>query len=307
MEIMYWDVAKAADLAHTYNEQVAGVPHCYPVSPEDFQAGFPYRKYTDDYYGEYIHSEKIIVAMQNVGIAGFADVALAEVEEDGRKESIGFIRFLTYKSGCRSAGQALLEESERYLTGLGTDRIKAYRLHFRYDHGGYRFYHIGFSMISDQLGHICALLHMNGYRISGGEIFMNQPSYTLAKPVPPDDQVEIALEQKSPVCAVLPGLCVRAFRNGKRIGTCESTSAGEFSRSEKAQNWLFITGLFVMDAEQGKGWGRYLLQRNLWEMQKAGYKNTVISTDITNFRAQLFYMNYGYRMADTTFEFVKDI
>jgi GNAT superfamily N-acetyltransferase len=80
---------------------------------------------------------------------------------------------------------------------------------------------------------------------------------------------------------------------------------GEFCRAGEAQDWLFIEGLQVIDAEQGKGWGRYLLQRNLWEMRKQGYKNTVVSTDIGNYRAQLLYMNYGYRIADTTFEFVK--
>ncbi|MFQ6041416.1 MAG: hypothetical protein ACE5PV_11220 [Candidatus Poribacteria bacterium] len=49
------------------------------------------------------------------------------------------------------------------------------------------------------------------------------------------------------------------------------------------------------------------MQRNLWEMRKIGYKNTAISTDITNYRAQLFYTNYGYRVVNTGYGLVKDI
>jgi len=42
-------------------------------------------------------------------------------------------------------------------------------------------------------------------------------------------------------------------------------------------------------------------------MRKIGYKNTVISNDWRNYRALLFYANYGYRLADTNYEFVKKI
>ena len=105
----------------------------------------------------------------------------------------------------------------------------------------------------------------------------------------------------------MPGLYVRAFRNGEEIGACESAPVAEFCPVDEAQDWVFIEGLFVQEEDQGKGWGRYLLQKNLWEMRRLGYKNTVISTDISNYRAWLFYMNYGYRMADTTYEFVKNL
>jgi GNAT superfamily N-acetyltransferase len=309
VRIVQWDVANAGDLAQTYSEQVAGVPHCYPVSPDEFEAGFPfpYHKYTFRDYSEDIHSEKLIVGEQNGRIIGFADIALAEIVEKGRREYRGFIRFFTYQPGYRSVGQAILEEAEKSLRDSGMDQISAFRLNFRNDHCGYRFYHVGYGMVSDRLGHICTLLYMNGYKPNGGEIFLNQPNYSVAEPVLPDGRVEIAVEEEAPENALLPGLSVKAFRSGKEIGFCESTSVGEFCRADKAQDWVFVSGLDVVESEQGKGMGRYLLQRNLWEMRKIRYKNTVISNDWRNYRALLFYANYGYRLADTNYEFVKKI
>jgi len=307
MKIAYLGIEDAGKLAHVYNEQIVGVPHCYAVSPEDFEAGLPYRKFDDRDYHEDIHSEKFIIGEQDGKIVSFADVAIAEIEEGGQKESKGFIRFLTYLPGYRPVGQAILEESERHLTDSDISQIKAFRLNFRNDHCGYHFYHLGYSSVSDQMGHVCALLHMNGYKINGGEIFLDQPEYRANEPVLPHDGVEITIKQGIPEKAVLPGLDVIAYRSGKWIGHCESTSAAEFCQAREAQDWVFISGLYIIEAERGKGWGRYLLQRNLWEMRKIGYKNTVISADIANYRAHLFYMNDGYRVADTTYEFVKNI
>lgn len=307
MKIKEWDMVNFDEISAIYNDQVAGVPYCYPVPADEFENGFAYRKFTSDRYREDIHSEKVIIGFYDGDPAGFADVAIAEVEEEGCKQHRGFIRFLGYLSGCRPVGQTLLEEAERYLADFGVDKISAFRLNFRYDHGGYRFYHYNYGMISDKMGHICALFHMNGYKLNGGEMFMSQPEYNIPKPARPDKRTEIVVEHRPPYRAVLPGLDVRAFHKGKEIGICESVSAGEFSLVQESQDWLFISGLHVIESEQGKGWGRYLLQRNLWEMQKIGYKNAVISTDWRNYRAQLFYTNYGYRLVDTSYEFVKNI
>jgi GNAT superfamily N-acetyltransferase len=306
MEISYPELSDVGKLAHVYNQQIMGVPHCYPVSPEEFERGFPYKKCTYNNYREDIHSEKIILGEQDGKAVGFADVAIAEVEESGKKERKGYIRCLMHLPGYRPVGQALLRESEAYLNGFGIKEIRAYRLNFTYDQGGYRFYHINYGTISDRLGHICSLFHVNGYEKSGGEMFMNHPDYAVKEPESPDNAVEIGIQIGPPENAILPGVYVRAYRNGKEIGVCETTSVGEFCQSSAAQEWLFVEGLFVDREEQGKGLGRYLLQRNLWEMRKLGYKNAVISTDIANYRAQLLYMNYGFQLADTCYEFVKN-
>jgi len=305
MSIEYWGVEEAIKLAQPYNDQIVGVPHCDAVSPEEFEEGFAYQKTSFTDYSEDIHSERLIVCEENGDILGFSDVAIAETEFEGKKEQKGFIRFLTYKLGYRSAGQILLSESEKYLLGFGVKQIKAYRLLFIRDHCGYRFYHLGYGMLSDKLGHIQGLFGMNGYKMSGGEIFMDQPAYHVDEPILTDKSLDIAVEFQDGR-AVLPKLKVKAFRDGKEIGQCGSESAGECIRAKEAQNWVFITGLHIQENDQAKGLGRYLLQRNLWETGKIGYKNTVISTDWNNFRALLFYTNYGYKVADTMHEFVKN-
>jgi GNAT superfamily N-acetyltransferase len=297
MKIMHWNAADAGKLAHVYNEQVAGVPHCYTVSPEEFEAGL--RDPKNDRHCKKLHSEKLIVGEQDGKIIGFAHVAGGNIEFSDRKRSGGVIHFLTYRPGYRPVGQAILKECEKYLRGLGADQIWAFQ-----NDCNYRFHHLDFGNLSDRMGHVYALFRMNGYEVDEGEIFMEEREYSITEPVPLDDQVEITVKQE-PGRGVLPGLIVRALRNGKEIGICESGSAGECCQASEAQDWFFIHWLDVEEKEQGKGWGRYLLQRTRWEMRKIGYRNAVISTDWRNYRALLFYTNYGYRVTDTVYGFVK--
>lgn len=308
MKLICRDIADTEDLAQVYNEQFAGVPHCYFVSPDEFNAGIRYRKNANRPHRG-LHSGKIIMGEQNGKIVGFSDVVVAETGKDGQRERKGLIRMLTYQRGCRPVGQAILEESEKYLRELGMNDIRAFRISYAYDDYSYSFYHLRFGLVSDRTNHICALFRMNGYKVneaSQGEVFMNYPEYSVPEPVLPHKNVEIAVSQR-PGRGVLPGLTVQAIRSGKEIGVCESVSMGGYCQASEAQDWVFIKWLGVEGEEQEKGWGRYLLQRNLWEMRKIGYKNTAISADITNHRAQLFYTNYGYRLADTCHGFMKEI
>ena len=93
----------------------------------------------------------------------------------------------------------------------------------------------------------------------------------------------------------------------KRVGECWSVSGGEFSSHPEAQNWLHTTWLGIEDEFQGQGLGRYLLQYELQEMHKVGYRHAAISTAWDNHRAFLFYSNCGYRTVDWTYGFVKDL
>ena len=303
VKITYWDIANAGELVSVYNAQLTEIPHCYPVSPEEFQAGVSFQK-DGDGLNENLHSQKIIVGEYGGRIVGFADVAVvSNIDEDGQEECQGLIRLLTYQRGCRQVGQALLEEAESYLSGLGQDQIKAFRISYGVDYC-YRFYNLGFGLVSDRTSHICALFRMNGYDVCGGEIFMSQPGYEVDEPVAPDNQLEISVDTHA-ARGNLPGLVVRALGGGNELGTCKSLSVGDYCRSAEAQDWIFVKWLGVEENGRTNGWGRYLLQRNLWEARKLGYKNTVISCDVKNPRAQLFYTNYGYRVADTAYGFTK--
>ena len=306
MKIEYLDTKDASNLTETYNDQIVGIPHCYKVSSEEFKDGFQHHKCSRRGYNEEIHVEKLIICKEKDKILGFADVAIANTELDGKKEQKGFIRLLTYKPGCRSAGQLLLDESEKYLKGFDIQEIRAFHPIYINDHCGYRLYHLSYGMLSDKLGHILGLFGMNGYKINGGEFYMDQPNYHVDEPILTDKSIEIKVEQKTGR-GTLPNLEVYAYRDGNQIGECESCSVGEFARAKEAQDWVYIAGLFVNESEQAKGLGRYLLQRNLWESLKLGYKNTAISTDWQNYRALLFYTNYGYYLVDTYYEFIKNI
>ena len=297
MKISYWDVEDAGELVDVYNEQIAGVPHCYPISQEEFEVGLLDPRNDRHYEGS--HSEKIIVAEQDGKIVGFAHIVIGKIEFSDRKMAGGLIHFLTYQAGYRSVGQALLEECERYSRDLGARQMWAFQ-----NSCNYRFYHLEFGNVSHRMGHICALFLMNGYKVSEGEIFMEQPGYSVIEPVPPDNAVEIVIKQ-IPGRGILPGLTVQALRDGDGIGICESGSAGDCCKASEAQDWFFVHWLGIKEGEQGKGWGRYLLQRTRWEMRKIGYKNAVISADMKNYRAQLFYTNYGYRVSDTVYGFAK--
>ena len=43
-----------------------------------------------------------------------------------------------------------------------------------------------------------------------------------------------------------------------------------------------------------QGLGKRLLARSFLEMHARGYKHSIISTDLTNHRGQIFYTNFGY-------------
>lgn len=74
-----------------------------------------------------------------------------------------------------------------------------------------------------------------------------------------------------------------------------------------AQDWTYTEWLGIEDDFQGKGFGKFLLQYSLQEMQKAGYRHASISTSLDNYRAILFYSNVGYKVVDWTYEYQKTI
>jgi GNAT superfamily N-acetyltransferase len=297
MKITYLDIADAGKLVHVYNKHFVDVPHCYPVSPEEFEVGL--RDPKNDRHCKELYSERIIAGEESGRLIGFAHIDLGEIKFSDRKRPGGLIHFLTYEAGYRLVGQAILEECEKHLRDLGAQQIWAFQ-----NGCNYRFYHLDFGNLSDRMGHVYALFRMNGYEMNEGEIFMEEREYAAIEPVPPGEEVEIALERQTGR-GVLPGLVVKAIRDGRQIGICDSGSAGDCCQASEAQNSFFIHWLGIEEEEQGKGWGCYLLQKTRWEMRKIGYKNAVISTDWRNYRGLLFYANYGYEVTDTVYGFVK--
>ena len=71
---------------------------------------------------------------------------------------------------------------------------------------------------------------------------------------------------------------------------------------------MFAIGDLDIDPkEQGKGLGRYLLQRTLWEMKEVGYKTASLGTGGRNHRSQLLYSSVGFELKEIEFLYCKEV
>ena len=297
MNLEDWDLANISDLTPFYNRQIEPLPYCYPVSVEEFDWGVRYDRYKNEtHHLDRLHSHQVIVSKQGGEVVGFAHISIENDEDTGKQN--GVIRFLSYVPGNREVGQTLLDEAESRFRAAEIGRIYAFLTPYVY-----RFYFLGYG-VTEQQGHVTGLLGMNGYEIDRGEILMVWPHFEVTEPVLKDSSVEIQV-QPFDGYGMLPGLEVYAFRNGERFAQCQNFSVGHRMRAAEAQDQTFMRWMGVNDSVHGQGWGRYLLQRALWEEQQLGYKHALISASTRNHAALLFYTNYGYRVTDTWYEYVK--
>jgi GNAT superfamily N-acetyltransferase len=170
----------------------------------------------------------------------------------------------------------------------------------------YPFYHLSSAYLSDRLGHVAALLGVNGYRKTAGEVYMDWRDLPALDPAPAQVEVEIGLEWIAGA-GRLPGLTVRARQGETHVGTCMCVSCAEYDAAEEAHEWAFTKWLGIEDQVQGQGLGKYLLLRALAELRAIGYRHAAISTARHNYRAALFYSNLGYRVVDWTYEYGRSI
>ena len=108
---------------------------------------------------------------------------------------------------------------------------------------GYRFHRHENPPVTERIGHVRALLGLNGYRLSTwGDgypvswFFMHFSEYKVSEPVLPDPNVEIKVEFQLwsgrpdlielPTGGDLPNLSITVFRDDCPIGYGESWSAG---------------------------------------------------------------------------------
>ena len=298
MEIIQYTADVQTPVAQFYNRLTADVPHCYPVKEKEFATairGVTTGKADKKEGG--LDSETAFVAIVNGAVQAFIHVGIGQVG-DNREVDIGVIRFLCYERGARHAGQAVLEKAEAHLKTHNISKIYAFSQDYRY-----RFYHFGHSYLSDALDQVQALLGFNSYQRCEGEVFLDWENYTVT-PIPSNLPVTLSIDWKEGR-GQLPNCTVRAFQDDKEVGECWSVSGGEFSSHPDAQNWLHTTWLGIEDEFQGQGLGRYLLQYELQEMHKVGYRHAAISTNWENYRAFLFYSNCGYRVVDWTYGYEK--
>ena len=298
MEIIQYTPDMQAPVTQFYNRLTTDVPHCYPVKEQEFATairGVMTGKADKKEGG--LDSETAFVAMVNGAVQAYIHVGIGQVG-DNREVDIGVIRFLGYERGARHVGQAVLEKAETYLKTYNISRIYAFSQDCRY-----RFYHFSHAYLSDALDQVQALLGFNGYRRCAGEVFLDWENYAVT-PMPSSLPVTLSVDWEQGR-GEHPNCTVKAHRDGEQVGICESVCGGEFSSHTDAQDWLHTVWLGIEDEFQGQGLGRYLLQYELQEMHKVGYRHAAISTNWENYRAFLFYSNYGYQVVDWTYGYEK--
>ena len=295
MEILQYTPDMQAPLTQFYNRLTANVPHCYPVTEEEFATalhGVTTGKADKNEGG--LDSETAFVTVTDGAVQAFIHVGLGQI----RDEVIGIIRFFGYDRGARRAGQALLEKAEAYLKAFNVTRIFAFRSECRY-----RFYHFEYVFLSDTLDQVQALLGFNGYRRFNGWVFLDWENYDIppiSSPIP----ITLSVDWKDGR-GQRPTSIIKAHRGDEEIGLCISFSGGEYSSHSDAQDWFHTVYLEIEGEFQGQGLGRYLLQYALQEMKKIGYRHATISTGWDDYRALLFYSNCGYRVVDWTYGYEK--
>ena len=299
MRIDLFDPTESGSLAAFYNRQMAEVPFCFPVSEGEFTDGLSFRE------ADRLRDEAILVASEGGRTRGFLHLA-REPKEGADADDRGILRFFAYEPGNRRIGEALLDEAERRFREMGIARIGAFEHAY-----AYRFHHLGFGLLTDRMAHVFALLQIHGYETRADwsydeEVFLEWRAYAIEEPALPDEAVVIEVSWE-PGRGRRPNLGLRAIRDGEPFGECECLSVGEFSNDERAQDAFFTEWLGVRDANQGRGWGRYLLRRALWELHGAGYRDALISANRKNYRALLFYANEGYRVVDSAYALRKTL
>ena len=295
MEILQYTSDQQTPVTQFYNRLIANVPHCYPVTEEEFAIvlrGVTTGKADKDDFGRGLDSETAFVAIREGAVQAFIHVGLTQM----RGEDVGIIRFLGYERGARRAGQAVLEKAETYLKSFNVTRIFAAERR-------YRFYHFEYACLSDALDQVQGLLGFNGYHRSNGWVFLDWENYDVT-PIPAPIPVTLSVEWKDER-GQRPDSVIKAYQGDEEIGLCVSVSGGEYSDHPDAQDWFHTVYLEIEGEFQGQGLGRYLLQYALQEMKKIGYQHATISTRWDDYRALLFYSNCGYRVADWTYAYEK--
>jgi ribosomal protein S18 acetylase RimI-like enzyme len=297
MEIVDFELDMAEGVARSYNDVVAGAPYCEQVGGEWFVD-------LKKLHRQPLVEENILVADQREGVAGFVHIGVAAPAQDDWhvKGEPGVIRFLSYRRAERAVGAALLREAERRLRAQGRTKIVAGNNSFLYP-----FYHLPFGHISEQISHLPPLFGMAGYDVEESEVFFVWKDFDPPRIACPDLDFEISGGWQDDVGGMGPGVELHVRQGDAKVGVCEIVRLGSRQWRPALAETCFCTGLHLDDHMQGKGVGKYLLARGLAEMRKSGARHAMISTDWNNWRAYLFYTNFGFTFLDRTFGFAKSL
>lgn len=295
MEIRQYTPELAGAAAEAYNRLVQKVPYCYAVTGEMFRVAVA-RRLPDDISDAPLEWQTELVATEAGRVQGFIQFGgTPKHSHEHQSERDGIIRFFWYEPGRRAAGQALLNAVEKVLLDRGVRRVQAFHQNYTY-----RFYQLESSYLSTHLGHIDALLRLNKYRRTAGEVFLQRMNFDPPEPIHTDLDVRISVQWEEGLIP-RPNVRVRAHLGDTQVAECFAHGIAEYTDDETAKDWLCVASLGVNESLRGRYLGKHLLQRTMLEMRRAGYRHAVISTAVNNHLAFVFYSNLGFEVSDWTF------
>lgn len=285
MIIEQWNSSDSAPLAEVYNLHAAEIPYEYQASQDNFVTSItrPTKNLVD---------EILLVAVDAGQPKGYVHVGM--VVDGDSPDKKGLIRFFAFPRNNRGVGQALVDHAHVYLRDLGASTCRAFDYGFGYPC-------TWFGHLKSPWEHIYALLGSNGYSVEGewGRVAV-WPDYEVPEPVLSDKELEVRVDD-TPIFphltsyGDLPTVIVRVFRNNELVGGCETRPYYLPHWGQVPQNMCYTTGMGVNKAEQGRGIGRYLMERSLFEMHRFGCRHAILDVDPSNFPALMLYASMGYR------------
>jgi len=282
-----------------YHDVVVGrVPHCWEVAPDTLSEvlSSPLGQECED---AVLVEQVVLIGHERGDIRGFVHAGVHKSKS--ASEDCGVIRFLCYSRHSWIVGDALLSAAHQWLEDRDVKRVATTPRQWRYPFYGFANCHL-----SDHLDHVQSLLRANGYRKTGGEVFLDWPD--MEPEAPPTPKIDVELQWGEPCFpGCKPRLRLDAVYGGESIGACVLRSGSDFSDSQEAADFAYGNGLWVIEPFRGRGLGRFLLTRTLIEARARGYRHGAISTGSENERAFELYAHCGFHVVDWTYEFSRDL
>lgn len=286
----------SAGLIRLCNRALAPLPYAEPVSEDDLKEALRCgpRVTKEGQCGPLLDTKMLVgEADGDVRALCYFSVADMDVQMTGNTGPEGLIHFFAYEPGHGRLGQALLDECERRVSCRSARRMWAFHRFcvWRVHNGG----------LSQQWLHVLGLFRRNGYRAHSCGALCERRLDELSEPSPPDDAVETVVEAENSGEGG-HDQWVRTYREGEQLACCYCLSRDVDWIPAWERNSVCIDWVEVEEAHRGKGWGHYVLEKSLWEMQQRGYTHSlVIDVDLANDAAMLLYSNAGYRVVDTSY------
>ncbi len=289
LRISRFHVGELQDLADALNDLMAGTPHCPRASASEVASAL-------DGPGsckaaERLSESTIWLAREGSDIVGVAHAAIEQATEQSPLRAV--LRFFAYRPGYRRVGQALVERAEELAHAHGAGEVVAWH----YDHK-YPWCHAEHALLSGRLGHVQALLSLNGYAADWGQLVLDWQDYAVsAEPLPVDAELEWEWAEATPGATEL---VLHAYQEGRSVGLCVCIGQGALQRAPEAQDWVYVRWLWVEDGLRGRGLGRCLVTQALAAYRQRGYRHVTIGAMESNLPARLLYTNMGFQTTDWT-------